>query len=280
MLPPVVGAVSGGLTAAGATPRVVPRWELLALGAVAITVLNSASNALNQIFDCEIDRINKPARPLPSGRIQRREVWAITITLYLASLLLAWQVNREFFLCFLAIAVATYLYSAPPARTKRWGLGANVTIAIPRGVLLKVAGWSTVKTVADPEPWLIGGIIGLFLLGATTTKDFADIEGDRAHGCATLPVRYGVRASAWAISPFFVLPFLLIPAGALSGVLTGNPWALSLAGLGLAAWGVLTICQVLKAPERLSTDANHPSWRHMYLMMMATHVGFAVAYAL
>jgi 4-hydroxybenzoate polyprenyltransferase len=31
-------------------------------------VLNAASNALNQIYDLEIDRVNKPLRPLPSGR--------------------------------------------------------------------------------------------------------------------------------------------------------------------------------------------------------------------
>ena len=55
-----------------------------------------------------------------------------------------------------------------------------MTIAIPRGVLLKVAGWSTVKTVMGVEPWFIGAIFGLFVLGASSTKDFADIEGDRA----------------------------------------------------------------------------------------------------
>ena len=85
--------------------------------------------------------------------------------------------------CFWLVAVAvvcTYLYSVPPFRTKRLGIWANVTIAIPRGVLLKVAGWSSVKTIVGVEPWYIGAIFGLFLLGATTTKDFADMEGDRA----------------------------------------------------------------------------------------------------
>ena len=82
--------------------------------------------------------------------------------------------------CFWLVAVAvvcTVLYSVPPLRTKRLGIWANVTIAIPRGVLLKVAGWSSVKTIVGVEPWYIGAIFGLFLLGATTTKDFADMEG-------------------------------------------------------------------------------------------------------
>ena len=90
--------------------------------------------------------------------------------------------------------------------------GRNVTIAIPRGVLLKVAGWSSVKTIVGLEPWYIGAIFGLFLLGATTTKDFADMEGDRRGGCRTLPIQYGVRRAAWMISPSFVVPFVMIGA--------------------------------------------------------------------
>ena len=82
-------------------------------------------------------------------------------------------------------------------------------------MLLKVAGWSSVKTVVGIEPWFIGAIFGLFLLGASTTKDFADIEGDARGGCRTLPVVYGVRRAAWMISPSFVLPFVLIALGAL-----------------------------------------------------------------
>ena len=90
-------------------------------------------------------------------------------------------------------------------------------------MLLKVAGWSTVKTIFGLEPWYIGAIFGLFVLGASTTKDFADIEGDRAGGCQTLPILYGVKKAAWIIAPFFVLPFVLIPIGVWAGILTGNP---------------------------------------------------------
>ena len=64
-------------------------------------------------------------------------------------------------------------------RTKRDAIGANLTIAIPRGLMLKVAGWTTVKDFDAPEPWYIGSIFFLFLLGAATTKDFADMKGDR-----------------------------------------------------------------------------------------------------
>ena len=61
-----------------------------------------------------------------------------------------------------------------------------------------------VASIFRVEPWFIGGIFFLFLLGAATTKDFADMEGDEAHGCYTLPVKYGVKKAAWMISPMRV----------------------------------------------------------------------------
>jgi 4-hydroxybenzoate polyprenyltransferase len=166
----------------------------------------------------------------------------------------------------------------PPFRTKRFGIWANLTIAIPRGVLLKVAGWSSVKTIAGVEPWYIGAIFGLFLLGATTTKDFADMEGDARGGCRTLPIRYGVARAAWMISPSFVVPFLMIPIGAWTRVLTGNFWLLQALGAVMTAYGAFVCYLMLRRPDELGVDANHVSWTHMYRMMFVAQLGFAVAY--
>ncbi len=233
LVAPALGMASGGMTAIGAAPREAWSWWLIiypALGALMAAVLNAASNGLNQIFDLEIDRINKPKRPLPSGRLSLREAWLFTAATFAAAWVLAWLVapggRHECFWLVVVATLITSLYSVPPFRTKRLGIWANVTIAIPRGAMLKVAGWSSVKTILGLEPWYIGAIFGLFLLGATTTKDFADMEGDRRGGCRTLPIQFGVRRAAWMISPSFVVPFLMIPAGAWAGILTGNFWLL------------------------------------------------------
>ena len=168
----------------------------------------------------------------------------------------------------------------PPIRTKRHGLWANITIAVPRGLLLKVAGWSAVKTVVGVEPWFIGSIFGLFLLGASTTKDFADMEGDRRGGCRTLPIIYGVRKAAWMISPSFVLPFMLINVGVFAGILTGNPALLHALGVVMTLYGSYVLYLMLKRPEDLAVEENHVSWAHMYRMMFVAQIGFALAYVL
>jgi len=285
LVAPALGFASGAVTAAGAAPA-QPFTAALAIypliGLTMAAVLNSASNALNQIYDLEIDRINKPKRPLPSGRVSVREAWIFTLAAYAAALALAWFVapggRHE---CFWIVAVATaitVLYSVPPFRTKRLGIWANVTIAVPRGVLLKVAGWSSVKTIFGVEPWYIGAIFGLFLLGASTTKDFADMEGDARGGCRTLPIIYGVRRAAWMISPSFVIPFLMIGAGAFAGILTGNFLLLQALSVAMTCYGIYVCYLMLRRPEDLAVEENHVSWAHMYRMMFVAQVGFALAY--
>jgi 4-hydroxybenzoate polyprenyltransferase len=285
LVAPALGFFSGGLTAIGAAPYEAwtPRLLIYPLiGSVMASVLNAGNNTLNQIYDLEIDRVNKPKRPLPSGRVAIRDAWMLTVVTYIAALILAWFVapagRHECFWIVMIAVICTFVYSMPPLRTKQRGIWANVTIAIPRGLLLKVAGWSSVKTIFGLEPWYIGSIFGLFLLGATTTKDFADMEGDRRGGCRTLPIKYGVARAAWLISPSFVIPFVMINVGAALNILTGSFWLLQLLGVTMTAYGLYVCYLMLRRPEELAVEENHVSWAHMYRMMFVAQIGFAVAY--
>ena len=282
-LAPALGMLSGGITAFGAAPpqHLSPTvFFNLIVGTLMAAVLNAGSNGLNQIYDLDVDRVNKPHRPLPSGKLTLDEAHIFTWTAFALGLVFAWTINWQCFVLAFLATIFTIGYSVPPLRTKARGIWANITISIPRGVLLKVAGWSTIKTVIAWEPWFIGLIFGLFLLGAASTKDFADMKGDRAGGCRTLPIIYGVKRAAYLISPSFILPFLLIPLGVSLGVLTGNAVALKLLGFGLAFWGLYVVLLILRDPEALAKTENHPSWTHMYLMMVTAQVGFMIAYLL
>lgn len=311
LLPPTLGVISGAITAFGSAsnPDPMRRMSLdviltVLLGSACAALLNAASNGINQYYDLEIDRKNKPNRHLVTGAISMRAGFIFSLILYAAAVIPTWLVviypdvgflakltapliRHECFFIYMAGLIFTFVYSAPGlGRTKRLGIWANVTIAVPRGLLLKVAGWSMVASVLHLEPWYIGTIFMLFLLGASTTKDFSDMEGDRAGGCRTLPILYGVRRSAWMIAPFFVFPWLLMPIGALVDnpfepgirILTGDPVFLTSLGLALSLWGCYVCYLILKRPEELAEVENHISWKHMYLMMMAAQIGFAVAY--
>jgi 4-hydroxybenzoate polyprenyltransferase len=303
LLPPLLGIVSGAVCAWGSAhnpdPTRAVTLSVLAtviLGSLCASFLNAANNALNQIYDLEIDRINKPKRPLVTGELSIRQAWIFTWITYALGLIPTWLVvvhpydslhakffapvsAHQCFFIYLIAFISTFVYSVPAlGRTKAHPIGANLTIAIPRGCLLKVAGWTMVASASVGEPWFIGSIFMLFLLGAASTKDFSDIEGDRAGGCRTLPIAFGVRRAAAMIAPFFIFPWLLTPVGAHLGILTGNRLALDIVGVVLALWGAYTVWLILRNPDELTATENHPSWRQMYLMMMAAQVGFAAAY--
>ena len=210
LLPPLLGILSGAVCAFGsahnASHKVTPKLlGIVALGALCASLLNAASNVLNQITDIEVDRVNKPDRPLVTGEVSMDAAWRLTWLLYVLALVPTWVIvvpapagllarasapllDHQCFFLFLGGLLATLIYSVPAfGRTKRLGMWANVTIAIPRGCLLKVAGWTLVASAFSWEPWAIGSVFFLFLLGAASTKDFSDAAGDRAGGVRRSP---------------------------------------------------------------------------------------------
>lgn len=279
LLAPAVGSLAGAVAASAATGREFP-FVPVVLGVAAALAATGASNAWNQAFDADIDRVNKPDRPVPSGRASFAQARGLGHALAAAALLLGFLATPAFGACITIGVLGTWIYSAPPLRTKASLCGALLTIAVPRGFLVPVAGWSLVVapwTVRDP--WTLGAIVFLFVLGAAATKDFADVQGDRAHGCRTLPVVWGARRAALVIAPFLALPFLLLPLARWLGLLGATPGAWMLLGGALTALGAVAVVSLVRDPDALAQrGTNHPAWKAMYLLMLGFHVGCAVVY--
>jgi len=75
-----------------------------------------------------------------------------------------------------------------------------------------------------------------------------------------------------------VIPFLMINAGAFSGILTGHFILLQILGGVMTTYGIYVCYLMLRRPEELAVEENHVSWAHMYRMMFVAQVGFALAY--
>src|SRR5438128_9435227 len=85
LLPPLLGIISGAVCAWGSAHNPDPTRAVtasvvltVALGSLCASFLNAASNAINQIYDLEIDRINKPSRPLVTGELTIRQAWGFS----------------------------------------------------------------------------------------------------------------------------------------------------------------------------------------------------------
>src|SRR5260370_5000896 len=118
----MLGMFSGAATAWGAHHAKPPVTGALlvpvVLGVLMAGIFNAANNAINQIYDLPIDRVNKPKRPLPSGTLTLGEAWVFTAVTYLLTWVLAWLTapggRHE---CFVLVAVAALLpliLSEPP----------------------------------------------------------------------------------------------------------------------------------------------------------------------
>jgi len=241
-------------------------------GVGTLVMVNAASNTINQVYDLEIDRINKPRRPIPMGIITPDEALSLSWILYLITL---WRAatfaNGAFATIVLVLMLFTILYSVPPARLKKRLWISNLSIALPRGLLGFVAGWSILGNPFNPLPWFLGLISFLFLIGATTTKDFTDSPGDRKFGIRTLPVVFGVKKAIIMSAPFLVLPFFLIPIGIWNGILIKESWVL----MFMPVWGLYLIHLLFKESKKPNPKfENSATWFHMYVMLITMFIAY------
>jgi 4-hydroxybenzoate polyprenyltransferase len=274
---PAAGVAGGAVAARGGWPP-DPLPFLLAIASALL--LTGASNGLNQIADVATDRINRPERPLPSGRMSMGGAWGLTLVLLAGAVATGAAAGIPYLACVLLTVPVTAAYSFPPARTKRLPFLANATIATPRGLLLVLAGWAVGGGVARPEAWILGGLAWVYVFGASTTKDFADAEGDRATGCVTLPILWGPRRAARFVAPFLVAPYLALPALGAAGALPGGAGAWAIVGLPLAGIGGLAGALLARDPTPPPASGRpHPAWGLMYLQYTASHLGTAALFA-
>jgi 4-hydroxybenzoate polyprenyltransferase len=127
LLAPFIGVISGGILAlayygqlsapyiAAAPPFL--RWDIpgteLFFSAVTFAGANAASNVINQVYDADIDRINKPYRPIPSNAITVNEAMTLGWLLYLVTLFRAGMFSRPMAHFLLIFMVITIIYSEP-----------------------------------------------------------------------------------------------------------------------------------------------------------------------
>jgi len=295
LIAPLLGGITGALMAyakyheltgpyiADAYPYL--RWDFpilqLIWGAMTLVLVNAASNTLNQVYDLDIDKINKPYRPLPRKILTKDDARTIAWVLYLITLWRISLINSAFATLILIIMLVTIFYSVPPLRFKQRFLLSNISIAFARGLLGFVAAWSifdqTILPWEEPTPWAIGLLFGIYLMGAVTTKDFTDIDGDRKFGMNTLPVVLGIRGSILFSAPFFISPFILIPLGIWRGQLIQETMIISI----FIVWGFYIIYLLtFTSTEEDPSFENSPVWKHMYLMMIAMQLSFCVIYIL
>ncbi len=286
MLPPAILVISGGLLAVGFYNKLsffspLQAWTEfnffpLLIGAFMYSLLNGASNSYNQVYDLEIDRINRPERPLPSGKLSTREALIFAYVVYTVGLYVAFVISFSFFIVTAVCLAITTLYSTPPIWLKKRFMLSTITIAFCQSCLFLLAGWVIFPFANPLEPtlWYIGILLFIFLIGACGTKDFTEVEGDKKYGMKTLPVLYGHDKAVKITGLFFIFPFFLIPIGVLSGLLSFNAIYITL----LIIWGVYVKINLKLLTKPRRSGENSLAWLHYYFILMALALTFSAVY--
>lgn len=185
-------------------------WPWLLVSAVALCT--AAGNTINDWYDFDIDRYNKPARPLPSGAVSRQGALALYIVLLVtfAALLAALPAPQAVWL--IVWALLLHLYSA---RLKRVYLAGNLLVAAvsASGFLLGARAGGAIAAGVVPS-----GFTFVFVLGRELVKDCEDAPGDRLIGARTVPVVAGERAALGAAVVIFAVLAVGFPLPGLVGM--------------------------------------------------------------
>lgn len=238
------------------------------------------TQTLNDFYDREIDAINEPYRPIPSGAISVPQVATQILILLLSGLSLGygldvWAGHEQPSLLYLTLggAFLAYIYSAPPLKLKQNGWLGNYALGASYIALPWWAGHALFGKL-DWKVAILTLIYSLAGLGIAVINDFKSVEGDRKLGLKSLPVMFGITTAAWIC----VLAIDIFQAGMAGYLLTihENIYALVLVLLIIPQIALQNI-YFLRNP--LENDVKYQASAQPFLVLGMLVVGLAFGHA-
>lgn len=184
------------------------RWvefEEAILAMITAFTLYSSSNVMNDYFDRDVDAVNAPDRPIPSGVVTAQEALVVAVSLGILGEATAVLTSA---LCFLTATVIYLVAVSYNAWVKKTGLVGNLFVSV--GV---AAPFLYGMIVVDGTVTLDVGVLALIALvanmGREVVKGISDIEGDVERGIQTVARKYGERAATKLGAALYIMAVLL-----------------------------------------------------------------------
>lgn len=239
-----------GVVSAGAAAG--RRWPLIAAGVLLCgPLVCGTSQVVNDWFDREVDALNEPQRPIPSGRVPGHRAVALAGLWSALSLILGALLGPFALAATLAGLVLAWIYSAPPLRLKLNGWWGNAAVAACYEGLPWITG-AAIAAGGAPGGRIIA-LAALYSIGAhgiMTLNDFKSVAGDRALGIRSLPAQLGVARAARVACAVMAAPQVVVVALMLH-------WQRP---LGAAVVAALLIAQVLLMVRLLRAPRDRAPW--------------------
>jgi geranylgeranylglycerol-phosphate geranylgeranyltransferase len=188
----------------------------LAYGFLTGFALTAASMAINDYYDREIDAMNEPHRPIPSGLVSVRE--AIVFGVLLTAIGFVFAALIGVYCLIIALISYAFLLSYTTVG-KRSGLPGNFLVSACVALPF-IYGSATVLNRVESNVLLFASMVFLSNSGREITKGIVDVKGDSAQGVKTLAVRYGEKKASLAAVGFYVSAVCLSPIPLLLGLVS------------------------------------------------------------
>jgi len=234
---------------------------------LSVFFISGSALILNDYFDLEVDRVNAPERPLPSGVVTPREVvlLAMVVTVFGLStaLIIGWQV----FVFAVFVWVVGVLYNW---RFKQSGLPGNLMVAFSVGSTFVFGGMAVGQPI-HLRVWFFALIAFLIDLAEEIAGDAMDAEGDKLRGSKSLAILFGKRTAVRVVVSLFILVVLL-------SIL---PYLLGWMGIGYLIPVLLTDGMILYSVAHLASsqtpEAGRRFMRRIYLGATFAMLAFVVS---
>lgn len=226
--------------------------------------MSGASMAINDYYDREIDYVNEPQRPIPSGVITPREAVIITTCLSVIGFATSWMINTQAFGMALLAWVLLMLYSSWGKRT---GFLGNLMVSSCISMPFVYGG---VITGSFGNALIFSLLAFLTNTGREITKGIVDVEGDKTLGVRTIAVTQGIKKAAIISSLFYLGAVIssIIPIYLELVSMWYIPFII-ITDLGLL-WGIYIL---LKEPTR---EMSRKVKNNLLFFMLSGLIGFTV----
>mmetsp|Transcript_10300 Transcript_10300/g.22220 ORF Transcript_10300/g.22220 Transcript_10300/m.22220 type:complete len:394 (-) Transcript_10300:79-1260(-) len=282
----ILASIAGTTRALIDTPGAIAdaQWGVMlpraVVGMAALLLGNAFIVGINQIFDRDIDVLNKPFLPVASGEMSEKAAWVAVLTAGIVgpSIVYNFFPTLLFKLYMLGWGLGA-IYSVPPFRTKRNPLLAGLTIATVRGFLLNFGVYYAVKdAIGAPFAWspkvaFVARFMTVFATVIAVTKDLPDVEGDKAYNISTFATKVGVPRIAKGATICLLLNYAhAILTGVLSKAGTFKPFPMI---GGHAALAIMLLARFRELePEKLASIKKY--YKHIWDLFYLEYLLYAL----
>ena len=183
------------------------------LAMIAVFFETAAGNVINDYFDYNIDLVNKPERPIPSGRISLKNGKNYAYFLFFAGTVCGFLISylTDNWIPFIIVLIADVILYLYAYKLKTTPLIGNLAVGFMTGFGFVFGGF----TINNPNIIMTSIFLGFFAFVMTTAreivKDIEDVEGDKKDGARTLPILIGKKTPAILATILIIVDCALCP---------------------------------------------------------------------